>query len=518
MNNQFHKLSSSNYAHKKFITFLTLYFLTWTIAPALLSSSVPLDVSEGINWGHEWQWGYYKHPPFSSWVLYSFYQVFGHFGPYLLSQLCIILTLWIVYKLGNQVFSKGQAWLGAILTLGVIYYSYSSLEFNHNIAQFPIWAGLSLLFYNSVTRNKYSDWILLGIVGGIGMLTKYSVSFLLIPMAFYLLLSKHWFLLRQPKPWLSAVIMLLIFSPHLLWLIQNDWLTLSYAGSRSSESIAKSDIGAHFIWLEFLLAQILGHLPLIIMLLVSWKHINFKGFLSNELNLKPNAHFQLIAYIWLAPIVLLIGLNLFFGIGLRDMWGMPMWSLSGLMFAKLIKPESNTLLAQKLPKYIMFWLIFVTAWIVTYLQFSHVIKEKPSRMDWPEQELSLQAQQTWSEISTCNWDSLSGDRWLTALIAMNAEKSQFKTTTTWPSQMIFGPAEHSPWMTTQRLQQHGTLVIDVEDSFDSNRSRLPLLNTISEDQFMQYHGTWVVQWPSMATDEPLNVTWHAYVPKSCNLS
>ena len=47
-----------------FFVFLCLYFITWSILPSLLASSVPLDVSEGINWGSEWQWGYYKHPPF----------------------------------------------------------------------------------------------------------------------------------------------------------------------------------------------------------------------------------------------------------------------------------------------------------------------------------------------------------------------------------------------------------------------------------------------------------------------
>src|SRR5690606_19760743 len=60
--------------------FLMAYFLVWSITPSFLASSVPFDVSEGINWGSEWQWGYYKHPPLSSWILYSFYQLFGHVG------------------------------------------------------------------------------------------------------------------------------------------------------------------------------------------------------------------------------------------------------------------------------------------------------------------------------------------------------------------------------------------------------------------------------------------------------
>lgn len=518
MNNKPHNLKTYNNSNQKFLIFISLYFLIWSLAPALISSSVPLDVSEGINWGHEWQWGYYKHPPFSSWVLYSFYKVFGHFGPYLLSQIFIILTLFIVYKLANKIYSNTQAWIGTILTLAIIYYSYSSLEFNHNIAQFPIWAGLSLLFYNSVTSNKYRDWILLGIVGGIGMLTKYSVAFLLIPMALYLLHPKQWALLKQPKPWVALALMLLIFSPHLMWLTQHDWLPFSYASGRSAESIEQNSIAAHFNWINFLLAQILAHFPFLVILLVSRKHLNFKGSVAKTDNIKANADLKLIGYIWLAPIFLLIILSLVFGIGLRDMWGMPMWSLSGLIFAAFIKPESLSLLATKIPKYVKFWLTFVTILTLTYLQFGHSIRDKPSRMDWPEQQLSFEAQKTWNQLSSCEWDSLSGDRWLTALIAMNAEKSEFKNTANWPSLMINGPAQHSPWMSTERLQQHGTLVIELEKNSDSKQKqlhRLPLLNTISDTTLMQYDGTWEINWPKATSAEPLKVTWQAYIPEHC---
>lgn len=87
--------------------------------------------------------------------------------------------------------------IGSLLTLGVVYYVYPSLEFNHNVAQFPIWAGLYLVFYLSLTRNRLSDWLLLGVLGGLGMLTKYSVIFLLLPMAIYLVLPKQYFYLNS---------------------------------------------------------------------------------------------------------------------------------------------------------------------------------------------------------------------------------------------------------------------------------------------------------------------------------
>ena len=77
-----------------------IYVLAWSFLPPLLSASLPLDVVESLAWGREWEWGYYKHPPLAPWVLHLFYVAFGKAGPFLLSQLCIATTLWMVWRTG----------------------------------------------------------------------------------------------------------------------------------------------------------------------------------------------------------------------------------------------------------------------------------------------------------------------------------------------------------------------------------------------------------------------------------
>ena len=489
--------------------FLLAYFLIWTVAPAFLASSVPLDVSEGINWGSEWQWGYYKHPPFSSWVLYSFYRIFGHIGPYLLSQLYILLTLVLVYQLGKKVWSKETALLGSVLTLAVTYYVYPSLEFNHNIAQFPIWVGLYLAFYQALTRNRLTDWILLGVLGGIGMLTKYTVIFLLIPMALYLALPKQWALLKKPQPWLAAFIMLIIFSPHLYWLIQHDWLPLSYANGRSQEGSAlASSIKRHFSGIGFIAAQLAAHTPLLLMLILNRKRL-FSVY-SYKHNLPAGA--ALLWYLWVAPMMVVVVLSLVFGIGLRDMWGMPMWGLSGLLAASFIIPAAQAVATVKIRKALTIWLILATVLMMVYVGFGDKIRHKPSRMQWPEQALAAQAQETWQSLSICTLDSVSGDRWLGALVAMNNG---------FPSQMISGPASHSPWMTSERLQKNGTLVMWQ----DNNDVELPLLDELTNSTlnstnkgWVKHQGQWQVNWRDSNAKLPLIVNWVAYVPIHCQKS
>ncbi len=491
-----------------FALFLLAYFIIWSVAPIFLASSVPFDVGEGINWGHEWQWGYYKHPPLSSWVLYSFYKIFGHIGPYLLSQLCVVITLALVYKLGKQIWSASTALLGSMLTLAVVYYTYPSLEFNHNVAQFPIWAGLYLAFYQALTRNRVKDWLLLGVLGGLGMVTKYSVIFLLIPMSVYLLLPKQWPLLKQPQPWIAALTMLALFAPHFYWLMLNDWLPLTYANGRSHDvGETANDIARHFSWLSFITAQFLVHIPLLLMLVFNRKRL----FGVREYKQHLPAGASLLWYLWLAPIVLLIILSLIFGIGLRDMWGMPMWALSGLLAASFILPSRQALMTTKLRKALVFWLTLVTLLMIVYISFGDKIRHKPSRMQWPEQALALQAQDTWQSVSNCALDSVSGDRWLGSLVAMNNG---------FPSQMISGLASHSPWMNAARLQQYGTLVIWEE----GKDVVLPLLNEVLQKQgiatpldstLIKKEGQWQLAWREDSIAQPLMVNWVAYVPKHC---
>lgn len=488
---------------------LLAYFLIWSIAPAFLASSVPLDVGEGINWGSEWQWGYYKHPPFSSWVLYSFYKLFGHVGPYLLSQLYVLLTIVLVYQLGKKFWSQETALLGSALTLAVTYYVYPSLEFNHNIAQFPIWVGLYLAFYQSLTRNRLTDWLLLGVLGGIGMLTKYTVIFLLIPMALYLVLPKQWALLKQPKPWLAAFIMLAIFAPHLYWLIQHDWLPLTYANGRSQEGSAlASSLQRHFSGFGFIAAQLLAHIPLLLMLIINRKRL-FSVY-SYRYNLPAGA--GLLWYLWAAPVVVVLILSLVFGIGLRDMWGMPMWGLSGLLAASFIVPAAQSVAMVKLRNALTVWLVLATVLTMVYVGFGDKIRHKPSRMQWPEQALSVQAQETWQLLSSCPLDSISGDRWLGALVAMNNG---------FPSQMISGPASHSPWMTTERLQKNGTLVMWQEDS-DVELPLLDELTTVLPNStakgLAKYQGQWQIDWRDSNAQRPLVINWVAYVPEHCQKS
>ncbi|MBT8340768.1 MAG: dolichyl-phosphate-mannose-protein mannosyltransferase, partial [Desulfatitalea sp.] len=92
---------------KVFFIWIVGHMVCWTLLPTLVNPNLPYDVIEGLAWGHEWQWGYYKHPPIKPWFLESMaiLSCRGEWAMYLLSQLCVGAASWSVWRLGRDLLS-----------------------------------------------------------------------------------------------------------------------------------------------------------------------------------------------------------------------------------------------------------------------------------------------------------------------------------------------------------------------------------------------------------------------------
>src|SRR5436305_2489130 len=81
-----------------FGAFLVLHFLVWTALPALLYPNLPLDLIEGLTYGHEWQLGYDKLPPLPWWMIELLNRVLGIDAAfYALAQLAVIAAFALVW-------------------------------------------------------------------------------------------------------------------------------------------------------------------------------------------------------------------------------------------------------------------------------------------------------------------------------------------------------------------------------------------------------------------------------------
>jgi len=135
--------------------FLLLHVLVWWLLPALLQHNLPLDVIEQLAWGREWQIVYFKHPPLPAWILESIVGITGRWAPamYLAGPLASALALLAIWRLGCDLLGKRRALLAMLAQECVLYFTFFTPEFNHNVVLLPLWAAIGLAGYRAIFTN-----------------------------------------------------------------------------------------------------------------------------------------------------------------------------------------------------------------------------------------------------------------------------------------------------------------------------------------------------------------------------
>ena len=284
-----------------FYIFITSHLIIWTLVPTLTNHNLPLDTIEALAWGSNLDWGYNKHPPASAFFIEVFYQIFGSndWSYYLLSQIFVIISFFFVWKLSEEFFdSKIYCLLSVLLLEGIHYYNFTTPEYNVYISELPFWALTVYFAWKSYKQNSIISWVLLGVFSAIGLLSHYLFIYLLIGIGIFFLYEIYKYKKFNFKYFISDIIFLIIILPHLFWLVENDFVTLTYGMHRTG--FDSSNYLSHFVQpLIFITKQIGILIPVIIMCLFIF--LKFKS----KFNLKDKKLFFLIC-INIFPIFFLI--------------------------------------------------------------------------------------------------------------------------------------------------------------------------------------------------------------------
>lgn len=184
---------------------------------------------ESAYLGREWQLGYYKHPPLSSWVVSGFEFLFGSnvFAYYLLPQIYLILVLFVAFKLAREFVSERHAILAVFILSLYPYFSIKSNIFDADtIIVLPFVA--SLYFYSRFLKeNRYIFAILFGLFIGLGLLGKYFFIVSAISFGIHAIFYAKQY--RNPKLYVAGLIAFLVFLPNLYWLFKHNFISFNYA-------------------------------------------------------------------------------------------------------------------------------------------------------------------------------------------------------------------------------------------------------------------------------------------------
>jgi len=385
---------------KIFFLFLIIHLFVWTLIPSLTNVNLPLDTIEALAWGSNLDWGFNKHPPMSAFAVELFYQIFGSqdWAYYFLSQIFVISTFFVVWIFSKEFFKNQNYCLISVLLLeGIYFYNFTTPEFNVNVSQLPFWALSVLYAWKGFKDNKISDWLLFGLFAGMGILSKYLFIYLLIAMDvffIYMIIKKQ----TNFKSLISLLPFFLVLFPHLVWLMENDYITITYGLHRTGTG--DQNIVDHFLHpLIFLGKQIGILIPLFAMFLFAISKFKTK------FNFKDKKLLFLLT-INIVPIILMFLTSLIMGVKIRTMWMTPFYLFFGVLLVYLFQKRIDL---KKINKFVTVFLLF---FILSPTIYSYVsISKMDKRTDYPGKEIARLVENRWYKNFSNEIGIVVGDEW-----------------------------------------------------------------------------------------------------------
>ena len=388
-----------------FFIFALSHLVIWTAVPSLTNNNLPLDTIEALAWGSNLDWGFNKHPPMSAFFPEVFFQIFGSqdWAYYLLSQIFVLISFYYVFKFSKEIFNNDLLGLISLLLIEAIYfYNFTTPEFNVNVCQLPFWS-LTVYFswkiYNS-REIKFTDCFLVGLFAAVGFLSKYLFIYLLasIDLLFIYLI----FIKKERKfdfKYLITVeVFLIALVPHLIWLNNNEFITITYGLARTG--LEQSSLIDHIKFpLIFLIKQIGLLIPFLILVWLLVKKVKFK------LNLKDKKLLFLLA-INILPIILMFLTSVVTGSKIRTMWMTPFYLFFGTFFIYLFKAQMNI---KKLKSFVFgfIFLFFLSPILYSYVSIS----KEDKRTDYPGKEIAIKTQYVWDQQFNSIINVVYGNEW-----------------------------------------------------------------------------------------------------------
>jgi len=385
----------------KIITiFLFSHFIIWILIPAITNDNLPLDTIEALAWGSNLDWGFNKHPPLSAFAVEIFYQIFGNkdWAYYLLSQIFVVISFFLVWEFSKDFIKKKIHSLIAVLLLeGIYFYNYTTPEFNVYVCELPFWTLTVLFCWRGFKNNQISDWLFFGLFAALGVLSHYLFIYLLIAIDvffLYMILKKK----INFKFLFSLIPFFLVLSPHLVWLVENDYTTITYGLHRTGTG--DQIFLDHLIHpVKFLGKQIGILIPFFLMI----------SFLVSRFKIKFNFKDKKLLFLLtinIIPIILIFFTSLLMGVKIRTMWMTPFYLFFGVLFIYIFQSQI------KLIKIKGFTLLFLFLFIFSPFTYAYIsITQTDKRTDYPGKKIAIEVQKSWDKKFNSNIRYVSGDEW-----------------------------------------------------------------------------------------------------------
>jgi len=385
--------------------FITAHLIFWTLIPSITNQNLPLDTIEALAWGSNLDWGFNKHPPMSAFFPEVFFQIFGSqdWIYYLLSQIFVLTSFYYVFKFSKEFFNNDLLGLISVLLIEAIYfYNFTTPEFNVNVCQLPFWS-LTVYFSWKIYNGKevrFTDCFLVGLFAAFGFLSKYLFVYLLASID---LLFVYLIFIKKDRKFdfkylITLEVFLIVLVPHLIWLNNNEFITITYGLARTG--LEQSILIDHIKFpLIFLIKQVGLLIPFLILVWLLVKKIKFK------FDLKDKRLLFLLA-INILPILLMFLTSVVTGSKIRTMWMTPFYLFFGTLFIYVFQSQIN------IKKLKPFMIGFIFLFFLSPILYAYVsISKDDKRTDYPGKEIAIKTQYAWDQQFKSKINVVYGNEW-----------------------------------------------------------------------------------------------------------
>lgn len=214
------QISSQPVAHPLF--WLLLLTVAHVVVRVAISPALKWDEAEQMLWSQQLSLGYGAQPPLYTWLQWGVNAVLGPnvLALSVLKHAGLALTYVLMWLAGRELLGPRGAWWASASMLLLPPLGWDSVrDQTHTILVTAMTCGAWLLLIRLIKRPRPLDFALLGLVCGLGMLSKYSFAMvvgamalaaLTVPQARRALLSRGW--------WWTPVVGFLVVAPHATWL------------------------------------------------------------------------------------------------------------------------------------------------------------------------------------------------------------------------------------------------------------------------------------------------------------
>lgn len=219
------------------------------------------DEAQYWTWSLEPDWGYFSKPPMVAWAIWLSTTLFGNseLGVRAISLLLFPLTSWVLFLLVRRLFiehPQGEmiSFWSALIFATLPMVSLGSWLITTDAVLLLFWCLALYFTIAALETMRWRDWILLGVVLGLGLLSKYSMVFYGLGFLAYLVLEpKRRRLLRDFRLWAAAAIALLLLTPNMIWNLRNHFVSVQHTAeiSQLDQGLFHPDAMLEFFFAQF---------------------------------------------------------------------------------------------------------------------------------------------------------------------------------------------------------------------------------------------------------------------------